>query len=352
MTHGIVIPCYNESSRLDIDSFLDYAAGNKGTHICFVNDGSSDATRATLAKIKNLEFDNVHIFNLQENSGKAQAVKQGALYLYNETKVDTIGFIDADLSTDFNDYHDLIKALHEDKTLRVIYGSRAKSEDNNIERNAVRGLISSVIRFIIFSITRLNIQDTQCGAKVFHRDFVPNIFQQDFKTRWLFDVEILLRLKAWLGIEQFKSVFLEKPLSNWVHMDGSKLGLKDAVSIPLSLLRIWGIYDLKPSIRRAFAPLKSKVLRPLGHFLSKIMMNRAIQVLGVLIGLLHFIPWLAKDMPVGLANTLEFIKTFTLPLYVTIILFELTKDKFINSTRIRRLKGRLKMAYRNIGNKY
>ena len=352
MTHGIVIPCYNESSRLDIDSFLDYAAGNKGTHICFVNDGSSDATRTTLAKIKNLEFDNVHIFNLQENSGKAQAVKQGALYLYNETEVDTIGFIDADLSTDFNDYHHLVQALDQDKDLRVIYGSRAKSEDNNIERNAVRGLISRVIRYIIFCITRLDIQDTQCGAKVFRSDYVPHIFQQDFKTRWLFDVEILLRLKAWLGLEKFKSVFLEKPLNNWVHMDGSKLGLKDAISIPLSLARIWGIYDLRPSLSRAFAPFKTKVLRPTGQFLSKIMTNRAIQVLGVLIALLHLVPWLAKDIPVPVASVLEFIKVFTLSLYALIIIFELVKDRFINSTRLKRLKGKLKMAYRNMGNKY
>ncbi len=352
MTHGIVIPCYNESSRLDIDSFLDYAADNKETNICFVNDGSSDATRATLAKIKNLEYDNVHIFNLQENSGKAQAVKEGALYLYEETTVDTIGFIDADLSTDFNDYHDLLRALDEDKNLRVIYGSRAKSEENNIERNAVRGLISSVIRLIIFCITRLNIEDTQCGAKVFHRKLVPDIFKQSFRTRWLFDVEILLRLKRLLGLEYFKSIFLEKPLKNWVHMEGSKLGLKDAVSIPMSLLRIWCIYDLKPAISSAVAPLKTNIFIPLKRSIAKLMARRTVQVLGVLIGLLHFALWFTNELPLPLANTLELLKIFLLCLYGVVIVFELVKDKLGGSTRLRRLKGRLKMAYRNIGNKY
>ena len=263
MTNGIVIPCYNESSRLDIKSYLDYAAKNKDTALCFVNDGSSDETRATLADIKNLEYDNVHIFNLSENSGKAKAVQQGALYLYNETEVDTIGFIDADLSTDFNDYHGLVKTMDANSKLKVIYGSRANDGENNIKRDFVRGIISAVIRYIILSITRLNIRDTQCGAKVFHRSLVPYIFNKSFKTRWLFDVEILLRLKREFKVQPFKKIFLEQPLKNWVHMDGSKLGMKDALSIPLSLLNIGLVYNL-------IIPFSEAVIRPIELRISNI----------------------------------------------------------------------------------
>jgi glycosyltransferase involved in cell wall biosynthesis len=261
MANGIIIPCYNESDRLDINSFLDYAADNKHNILCFVNDGSSDATRSTLAKIKDYQHDNVRIYNVEENCGKAKAVQLGALHLYNDTRVNTIGFIDADLSTDFKDYDQLIFKMKCHKSLQVIYGSRAENGENNIKRDVVRGLISKIIRFIIFTITRLKIQDTQCGAKIFRRDIIPYVFDTEFKTRWLFDVEILLRLKRRFDISRFREMFLEKPLDNWVHMDGSKLGMKDAIQIPLNLLRIGYIYNIvAPFKRKVMVPLQSLVL--------------------------------------------------------------------------------------------
>lgn len=261
MANGIIIPCYNESDRLNINSFLDYAADNKHNILCFVNDGSSDATRSTLAKIKDYQHDNVLVYNVPENSGKAKAVQLGALHLYNDTRVHTIGFIDADLSTDFKDYDQLIFKMKCHKSLKVIYGSRADDGENNIKRDAVRAIISKIIRYIIFSITRLNIQDTQCGAKIFRRDIIPYVFNTEFKTRWLFDVEILLRLKKEFTVKRFRDMFLEKPLDNWVHMEGSKLGMKDAIQIPLNLLRIGYIYNIvEPVKRNVFVPLQSLVL--------------------------------------------------------------------------------------------
>jgi len=255
--NGLIIPCYNESDRLDIASFIAYAASNKNNVLCFVNDGSADDTRGTLAEIKSLEHENVLVYNVSENCGKAKAVQLGAMHLYNNTDVATIGFIDADLSTDFNDYDRLINQMKVNQSLKVIYGSRASDGENKIERDVVRAMISKVIRYIILCITRLNIQDTQCGAKIFRREIMPYIFNADFKTRWLFDVEILLRLKRRFTVKQFRQIFMEKPLENWVHMDGSKLGMKDAIKIPMSLLRIGWIYNILQPIKRTLnEPLK------------------------------------------------------------------------------------------------
>ncbi|MEL7004506.1 MAG: glycosyltransferase, partial [Bacteroidota bacterium] len=216
------------------------------------------ATRGTLAEIKNLEHENVLVYNVNENCGKAKAVQLGAMHLYNTTDVTTIGFIDADLSTDFHDYDRLVYQMKVNESLKVIYGSRASDGQNKIERDLIRGIISKGIRYIILCITRLNIEDTQCGAKVFRREIMPDIFNSDFKTRWLFDVEILLRLKRKFTLTQFREIFMEKPLENWVHMDGSKLGMKDAIKIPLSLLRIGWIYNILYPIKKTlYEPLKA-----------------------------------------------------------------------------------------------
>lgn len=244
--HGIVIPCYNESSRLDLNTFIEFAKRNKGSVLCFVNDGSADMTRATLASIKNLVHDNVYICEVSENAGKANAVRKGSMMLFNETEADTIGFLDADLSTGFDEYQELINALEYDPQKSIVFGSRnMKSSDATIERNPVRKLLSNIIRLLIFLIIRVKIYDSQCGAKVFKRSLIPQIYNQGFYSRWLFDVEIILRLRKRLGKEGFMRIFLEKPLKNWIHMDGSKLNFKDSMMIPLNLSKIWAEYELK-----------------------------------------------------------------------------------------------------------
>jgi len=251
MKHGIVIPCYNESSRLELDTFIDFARKHPLSVLCLVNDGSADETRSTLAEVKNLVHENVYVFHVEDNSGKANAVRQGALFLHRETDVDSIGFLDADLSTSFQEYNGLVKEIEsERKDLKVIFGSRNIDDGSDgIERNIIRKMISDFIKILIRSITRLKIADTQCGAKVFHRSLVPMIYTESFFSRWLFDVEILLRLKKNLGKQSFLDIFMEKPLKKWIHMDGSKLGAKDAVMIPWNLLKIWQQYELKPYLR-------------------------------------------------------------------------------------------------------
>ena len=248
MRHAIIIPCYNESKRLDLSTFMKFAESNPDAILCFVNDGSADQTRGTLAEIKDHVHENVFVYHIEDNGGKADAVRQGALFLHRETDADTIGFLDADLSTSFEEYQSLLNEIEQNKdNLSIVFGSRnIGGEENNISRSPLRKLFSDVVKILILFITKLKIADTQCGAKVFHRDLIPMIYTRTFFSRWLFDVEILLRLKKKLGVQGFRKAFMEKPLKEWIHMDGSKITLKDSIMIPKNLLEIWYQYEVKP----------------------------------------------------------------------------------------------------------
>ncbi len=318
---------------------MDYAANNKHNVLCFVNDGSSDATRETLATIKASEHENVHIFNLSENCGKAKAVQQGALYLYHQTSVKTIGFIDADLSTDFQDYADLLLEMKRNQSLSVIYGSRATTGDNEIKRDGIRSIISMVIRMIIFCITRLKIQDTQCGAKVFDRNLIPALFSQEFKTRWLFDVEILLRLKKEVTVKRFRQLFLEKPLTRWVHMDGSKLGMKDALSIPASLIKIGWIYNV-------YTPMTKYVVLPFKVSLSLTLSIPFFKILAIALILCSLL--FASS---GEINTVKFLLTvfngITLSILLTSI-YRMLRSRLQHNLKWLWTKARLKQSLRSI----
>jgi glycosyltransferase involved in cell wall biosynthesis len=245
MTTGIIIPCYNEAKRLPVDALINFITTHEDYHLCFVNDGSKDHTVEVLETIQKSARNRVSIIDIKRNAGKASAVRYGSRYLFNRKDIEYIGFIDADLSTDFDDFKSLTNTLHKNSELMLVYGSRGKG-DGQIERNLMRNMFSKIIKMIVFMILGLPIEDTQCGAKVFRRSAIPLAYDKAFLTRWLFDVEIFIRLKKHFGSKEIMTKMYEQPLQRWVHVDDSKLGMKDAIQIPVKLVQIWVSYTIYP----------------------------------------------------------------------------------------------------------
>ncbi|SHJ94076.1 DNA-binding response regulator, OmpR family, contains REC and winged-helix (wHTH) domain [Maribacter aquivivus] len=234
---GVVIPCYNEEERLSSAEFKDFAHKNLGYHLCFVNDGSTDNTLAVLQQLKKDNADNISIYNCKQNGGKAEAVRQGILHLVKDQQLDYIGFLDADLSTDFRDFDDLIKTI-ESSDFKIVSGSRIARMGANITKESARKIISMTINLIIQTILGMPFKDTQCGAKVMDREIASKMFNKKFVTKWLFDVELFMRMKKYYGKSEVKSMICEQPLKRWIHADGSKLSMKDSVKIVGQLAQI------------------------------------------------------------------------------------------------------------------
>jgi CheY-like chemotaxis protein len=234
---GVVIPCYNEEERLLSEEFKQFAHKNLGYHLCFVNDGSTDNTLSVLKKIKEDNPDNISIYNCKQNGGKAEAVRQGVLHLVKDQQLDYIGFLDADLSTNFRDFDDLVKTI-ESSDFKIVSGSRIARMGANITKESARKLISMSINLIIQTILGMPFKDTQCGAKVMDREIASKMFNKKFVTKWLFDVELFMRMKKYYGKSEVKSMICEQPLKRWIHADGSKLSMKDSVKIVGQLAKI------------------------------------------------------------------------------------------------------------------
>lgn len=243
MKTGIIIPCYNEEKRLNQKAFISFIKENQDYHLCFVNDGSKDGTLDVLYAMKDQAPRSISVIDVKKNSGKATAVRAGARFLYNQSFIDNIGFMDADLSTDFKDFKDLVNTLERDNQI-MVFGSRNSGGSSKIERDFMRNVLSKFIKQFILLILGMSIRDTQCGAKVFKRDIVPVVYQEAFLSKWLFDVEIFLRLKKHLGVAYVMSRITEQPLMRWVHVEDSKLGTKDAIGIPVKLAQIWINYNV------------------------------------------------------------------------------------------------------------
>lgn len=239
---GVVIPCYNEEDRLSSDQFRNFAYQNLGYHLCFVNDGSTDNTMKVLEELRKGNESNISIYNCEKNGGKAEAVRQGIQYLMQDEQLDYIGYLDADLSTDFRDFDDLVKTMETSK-FKIVSGSRISRMGADITKESARKIISKTINIIIQKILGMPFKDTQCGAKVMNREIASSMFQKKFITKWLFDVEIFIRMRKHYGKKEATTMICEQPLKRWIHADGSKLSMKDSIKIVGQLAKIAVVYN-------------------------------------------------------------------------------------------------------------
>ena len=238
---GVVIPCYNEEERLLSKEFTDFIDTNSGYHLCFVNDGSKDKTLEVLHNLKKGREDFITVYDCEKNGGKAEAVRLGMLHMAKKEDLDYIGFLDADLSTDLSDFDELVSTI-ENSEFKIVSGSRISRMGANITKESARKIISLTINFIIRKILKMDFKDTQCGAKIFHKDVIEIAFSEKFVTQWIFDVEIFKRMTQHFGLKKAKSMLCEQPLKRWIHADGSKLSMKDSVKIIFQLGEIAWVY--------------------------------------------------------------------------------------------------------------
>lgn len=243
---GVVVPCYNEEERLLSEEFLKYIDQHTGYHLCFVNDGSKDRTLEVLHNLQKGREDFITVYDCEKNGGKAEAVRLGMLHMVQKEDLDYIGFLDADLSTDLRDFDDLVKTI-ENSDFKIVSGSRISRMGADITKESARKIISLTINFIIRKILKMDFKDTQCGAKIFHKDVIDIAFSKKFVTQWIFDVEIFKRMSIHFGLKKAKAMLCEQPLKRWIHADGSKLSMKDSVKIVMQLAQIAWVYRSKKS---------------------------------------------------------------------------------------------------------
>ncbi len=244
LDYAVIVPCYNEEERFPFQQFLAFAHANPEVLICLVNDGSNDKTLALLKGFQVVAPSNVCVYNMPQNGGKSEAVRQGMLHVLNNYSMDLIGFLDADLATLPEEFLAMAKYKESKPAIAGIIGSRIPRLGANIVRDDNRSIFSLFAKLAIRKILRTKFHDTQCGAKVFHRQLVPFIFNKPFSTPWLFDVEIFLRIQNKFGQSTLQNGILEYPLMHWTEVGGSKLNWKHAMRIPFQLLSLYKKYTL------------------------------------------------------------------------------------------------------------
>lgn len=258
---ALIILCYNEAERLPVVSFVQFAQAHPDHCYLFVDGGSCDTTANVLKRLESINPDQFAVLTLDRNRGKAEAVRQGILYILQARLTgsasstrricsqhwvgvaqasDYVGFWDADLAAPLAELPAMRMVLESYPHVHLVYGSRVRLLGRRIERRAVRHYVGRCMATIAPWAVKLPIYDSQCGAKLFRIDSMPTeIWAQPF--RWLFNLEILVRWRRvlernsldkqpwdWSSCEPI-GPFYEYPLRVWRDVRGSKITLWDSV---------------------------------------------------------------------------------------------------------------------------
>jgi dolichyl-phosphate beta-glucosyltransferase len=234
----IVVPCYNEALRLRTEEFVTFALAERSLFFCLVNDGSTDDTTTVVHRIISQVPESAFCLELEANHGKAEAVRRGMIHAVQRIPADFFGFWDADLSTPLSEIRHLSDDFNRDPSTLAVFGSRVKRLGTDIVRNAWRHYLGRVFATVASLTLGLPIYDSQCGAKIFRKECVVPLFKEPFVTNWLFDVEILARMRNIYGVERTTRSVYEAPLYAWKEFGGSKLRFKHFMKGPIDLLRI------------------------------------------------------------------------------------------------------------------
>jgi dolichyl-phosphate beta-glucosyltransferase len=187
-TYSIVIPAYNESSRLGatLEKVLGYVhTQGWDCEVIVVNDGSRDDT-AEIVRAFAANDPTVHLVENPGNRGKGYSVRNGMLHAQGLIVL----FSDADLSSPIEEAPKLFQALESGADIAI--GSRWLRAETQTRRQPLhRQLFGRIFNLLLRLTLGLHFADTQCGFKAFKRRAVETIFPMQKIERWGFDPEIL-----------------------------------------------------------------------------------------------------------------------------------------------------------------
>ena len=243
----IVVPCYNEAARLDGGAFERWADAQPKVGFLFVDDGSTDETKKVLGELcghSDGHGSPLQFLALDRNGGKAEAVRQGILHAVAQPGVQRVGFWDADLATPLEAIPEFEAVLDARPEVEIVLGSRVRLLGRNVERKATRHYFGRIAATAVSTLFDFSVYDTQCGAKLFRvTPHLAELFAEPFVTRWIFDVEILVRRRNRAPPESdLERHIVELPLESWRDVDGSKIKPHEFLLAPRELMRIWRTY--------------------------------------------------------------------------------------------------------------
>ena len=161
----IVVPVYNEEERMPVETFKSFSLKAPGVRFLLVNDGSTDGSLTMLRALARDMPGAFTVMDMEENVGKAEAVRLGMLRAIDMLKAATtalplsshfVGFWDADLATPLTAILTFLDIFEKKGgTLEMVFGARVGLLGRRIERHMSRHYLGRIFATLASNILGL-----------------------------------------------------------------------------------------------------------------------------------------------------------------------------------------------------
>ncbi len=184
---SVIVPAYNEEKRIE-RTLQDYIEGLKASgrdfELLVVCDGNDRTAELAKPYGKVLEFGH--------RLGKGGGVLEG----FKAAKGEIVGFTDADNSLKVDQFLRLLDEMDSTGAGCVIADRKSRESMIMESQYLFRRFASEVFNFMLSrAIFGLRVRDSQCGGKVFKREYIDRVAPLMACRGFEFDVELLWRLK-------------------------------------------------------------------------------------------------------------------------------------------------------------
>lgn len=161
----VIVPVYNEEDNFErlereLGAYLKKAA--RKTCVLFVNDGSKDDSLRLMREVCQRN-DDMYYISFAKNCGLTAAIKAG----FDAAESPLVGYIDADLQTDPEDFNLLLKDVDD---YELVMGIRANRKDSGFKK--FQSKFANGYRRMM---TNDGVADTGCPLKILHTDVAKRI---------------------------------------------------------------------------------------------------------------------------------------------------------------------------------
>jgi dolichyl-phosphate beta-glucosyltransferase len=189
---SIVVPAYDEETRLpgSLQAIADFVAQKTyPVEVLVVDNNSRDRTGQIIKEYAG-KFPFVQGL-FEGTQGKGAAVRSGMLAARGEYRF----ICDADLSMPIEEIDRFLPPRLEGYDIAI--ASREAPGAVRYEEPWYRHLMGRVFNAIVRLFAVPDLQDTQCGFKMFRAEVAENLFPLQTMNGWSFDVEILYAARHW-----------------------------------------------------------------------------------------------------------------------------------------------------------
>jgi glycosyltransferase involved in cell wall biosynthesis len=241
----LIVPAHNEATNIvqNVRKIVEtLEALHEPFEVLVVCDGSTDGTAAAAAEIEDAR---VRVMRYEENRGKGYAICMGIA----QARGRLIGWLDADLDIDPYAIVDAVRRFDQ-APVNAVIGSK-RHPDSRVDYPRSRRVFSWGFQILVRLLFRVNVRDTQVGAKVFRREMLEVVAPLLLIKRYAFDLE-LLAVGAEFGFDRIE----EMPIQIDYRFSGTGIDIGAVRQMFLDTLAIAYRIHLRHWYVRQFAALQ------------------------------------------------------------------------------------------------